>query len=180
MNSAPPASLARLSMRLPSRLLHQLGKVVEERGLRSRSHWIADLIRDELAEHGTAVRPDDMLAGTVTIVYRGSVARVRRQLSDVLSGFLKEAISSQHVFLDEEQSLEVLIVQGPAKRLRALSNAIRQVRGVQQLRLTTTMALLPPLHEQPRGAPGRERKPGIMPLAHRGATPLTLGDDKGP
>jgi CopG family nickel-responsive transcriptional regulator len=137
-------------MRLPSRLLQQLGAAVKERGLHSRSHWIAQLIRNELAEHGATLRPDDMLAGTVTIVYRGDVARVRRQLADALSHFLKEAISSQHVFLEEEQSLEVLVVQGPAKRLRDMSNALRKVRGVQQLRLTTTMALLPPLHEPAR------------------------------
>jgi CopG family nickel-responsive transcriptional regulator len=134
-------------MRLPSQLFCQLDTMVAELGLPSRSHWIAELIRNELTQHGTAVRPDDMLAGTVTIVYRGDMERVRRQLAHTQAGFLKEVISSQHVFLEEEQSLEVLVVQGPARRLSALSDAIRKVRGVQQLRLVTTMALLPPLHE---------------------------------
>ena len=51
-----------------------------------------------------------------------------------------------------DDSLEVLLVQGPATRLRSLCDALRKVRGVQQLRLFTTTALLPPLHEQERGA----------------------------
>ncbi|MBW8842406.1 MAG: CopG family transcriptional regulator, partial [Sphingomonadales bacterium] len=51
-----------------------------------------------------------------------------------------------------DQSLEVLLVQGPAIRLRDLCDALRKVRGVQQLRLFTTTALLPTLHEQERGA----------------------------
>jgi CopG family nickel-responsive transcriptional regulator len=134
-------------MRLPSQLFCQLDTMVAELGLPSRSHWIAELIRNELTQHGTAIRPDDMLAGTVTIVYRGDMERVRRQLARTQADFLKEVISSQHVFLEEEQSLEVLVVQGPARRLSDLSDAIRKVRGVQQLRLVTTMALLPPLHE---------------------------------
>ena len=121
-------------------------------GVTSRSHWVANLIRSDLAEHGTALQPADVLAGTVTIIYRGEVARVRHQLADTLSGFLKEVISSQHVFLEGGQSLEVLIVQGPAGRLHEMSDAIRKVRGVQQVRLTTTMALVPPLHGQGQGS----------------------------
>lgn len=122
--------------------------MVEERGLPSRSHWVAELIRSDLAEHGATTRPDDLLAGTVTIVYLADVARVRHQLASTLGRFLKEVISSQHVFLEDGQSLEVLIVQGPSRRLHEMSDALRKVRGVQQVRLTTTMALLPPLHEQ--------------------------------
>jgi CopG family transcriptional regulator, nickel-responsive regulator len=39
-------------------------------------------------------------------------------------------------------------VQGPAVRLKQLCDALRTIRGVQQLQLVTTTALLPPLHEQ--------------------------------
>jgi len=142
------SSLARLSMSLPAELSRQLDVMVEERGLPSRSQLIAELIRDELAEHGAALRPEDMLAGTITLVYRGDMGRVRHQLAQTQGEYLKEVISSQHVFLEDDQSLEVLLVQGPARRLSELCDALRKVRGVQQLRLFTTTALLPPLHEQ--------------------------------
>lgn len=135
-------------MRLPSQLFRQLDKMVAERDLPSRSQWIVELIRNEVAAHNTAIGPHDMLAGTVTIVYRSGIARVRHQLATTLAGFLKEIISAQHIFLEGEQSLEVLIVQGPARRLHNLSDAVRKVRGVQQLRLATTPALLLPLHQQ--------------------------------
>jgi len=145
------SSLARLSMSLPAELSHQLDAMVAERGLPSRSQLIAELIRNELAQHGAAERPEDMLAGTITLVYRGDMGRVRHQLAQTQAEYLKEVISSQHVFLEDDQSLEVLLVQGPAFRLRDLCDALRKVRGVQQLRLFTTTALLPPLHEQERG-----------------------------
>jgi CopG family nickel-responsive transcriptional regulator len=122
--------------------------MVEERGLPSRSQLIAELIRHALAEHEALTRPDDMLAGTVTIVYAGGGGRVRQQLAETQGQYLKEVISSQHVFLEEDQSLEVLLVQGPAVRLKQLCDALRTIRGVQQLQLVTTTALLPPLHEQ--------------------------------
>ena len=142
-----PSRLARLSMSLPAELFRQLDMMVEERGLPSRSQLIAELIRHALAEHEALTRPDDMLAGTVTIVYAGG-GRVRQQLADTQTDYLKEVISSQHVFLEEDQSLEVLLVQGPAVRLKQLCDALRAIRGVQQLQLVSTTALLPPLHEQ--------------------------------
>ncbi|MCL9981654.1 MAG: CopG family ribbon-helix-helix protein [Erythrobacter sp.] len=152
MNSEP-SRLARLSMSLPAELFRQLDVMVEERGLPSRSQLIAELIRHALAEHEALTRPEDMLAGTITIVYAGGGGRVRQQLAETQSDYLKEVISSQHVFLEQDQSLEVLLVQGPAVRLKQLCDALRKIRGVQQLQLVTTTALLPPLYEQEGGAP---------------------------
>lgn len=146
--SNEPTSLARLSMSLPAELFRQLDIMVEERGLPSRSQLIAELIRHALAEHEALTRPDDMLAGTITLVYRGNGGRVRQQLSETQAAYLKEVISSQHVFLEDDQSLEVLLVQGPVTRLKELCDALRGIRGVHQLQLVTTTALLPPLHEQ--------------------------------
>lgn len=158
MKDASSSSLARLSMSLPAELFRQLDVMVEDRGLPSRSQLIAELIRDELAEHGAASRPEDMLAGTITLVYRADLGRVRHQLAQTQGEYLKEVISSQHVFLEDDQSLEVLLVQGPARRLRDLCDALRTVRGVQQIRLFTTTALLPPLHEQDEVAPQQAEK----------------------
>ena len=146
--ASEPTSLARLSMSLPADLFRQLDMMVEERGLPSRSQLIAELIRHALAEHEAMTRPEEMLAGTITLVYRGDRGSIRQQLATTQVDYLKEVISSQHVFLEDDQSLEVLLVQGPAVRLEALCDSLRSIRGVHQLQLVTTTALLPPLHEQ--------------------------------
>lgn len=140
--------LSRLSISLPSELYRELDEMVKERDLPSRSQLIAELIRDALARHGAETHPDALLAGTITLVYRAGMGRVREQLMQTQQQYLKEIISAQHVFLEDDQSLEVLLVQGPPTRLDALCDALRKVRGVQQLKLFTTTALLPPLHEQ--------------------------------
>ena len=143
-----PTSLARLSMSLPAELFRQLDIMVEERGLPSRSQLIAELIRHALAEHEALTRPQETLAGTITLIYRGDRGSIRQQLATTQFEYLKEVISSQHVFLEDDQSMEVLLVQGPAVRLESLCDALRSIRGVNQLQLVTTTALLPPLHEQ--------------------------------
>lgn len=150
----PTSTLARLSMSLPADLSRDLDKMVEERGLPTRSQLIAELIRNELAEHGAEAHPQALLAGTITLVYRGDMGRTRHQLAQTQSDYLKEVISSQHIFLEDDQSLEVLLVQGPATQLRDLCDALRKVRGVRQLKMFTTTALLPQLYE-PDAAPSQ-------------------------
>jgi CopG family nickel-responsive transcriptional regulator len=89
-----------------------------------------------------------VLAGTITLIYCAERGRVRQALAQTQSSYLKEVISSQHVFLENDQSLEVLLVQGPSERLNQLCDDLRKIRGVQQIRLVTTRSLLPPLHEE--------------------------------
>ena len=63
MTEPQSTSLARVSMSLPAELSRQLDAMVEERALPSRSQLIAELIRNELAEHGAAAHPEGTLAG---------------------------------------------------------------------------------------------------------------------
>lgn len=149
--------VARLSVSLPAELLARLDAMVAERALPNRSQMIAELIRHALAEHSEA-RADAVLAGTVTLIYRADRGRVREALAQTQQAYLKEVISSQHVFLEDDASLEVLLVQGPAERLSQLCDDLRKVRGVQQIKLVTTQALLPPLHDhQSKETPAKRK-----------------------
>ena len=145
MTDTASSSLVRLSISLPAELSADLDAMVAERTLSNRSQVIAELIRNAIAEHSARERPEEVLAGTITLIYRAESGRIRQTLAKVQSDYIAEIISSQHVFLEGDQSLEVLLVQGSALRLHALCDAMRKIRGVQQIRLVTTTALLPPL-----------------------------------
>lgn len=144
-----PTPLARLSMSLPATLLEDLDAMIAERVLPSRSSVIAELIRDALATHAESRRTDAVIAGTITLIYRAQAGSVRHRIAQTQRDYLMEVISSQHVFLEDDQSLEVLLVQGPPARLNALCDDLRSVRGVQQVQLVRTTALLPPLYDHP-------------------------------
>ena len=140
------AHLARLSASLPQSLLRRLDTMIAERSLCSRSQMIADLIREALAEHAALARLDQTLTVTITMVYRGDRSRIREQMALTRADYAREVISSQHVFLEDGQSLEVLLVQGHAARLKSLCDALRATRGVLQLGMVATAALVPPMH----------------------------------
>jgi CopG family nickel-responsive transcriptional regulator len=103
------------------------------------------MIEQQLTEHETA-QTDGVLAGTITIVYRSARGQLRNELASVQRRYLKETISSQHVFLEADHSLEVLLVQGPARKLHRLRDEIIALKGVKLVRLATTTQRLPPLH----------------------------------
>lgn len=145
MSTAATPSLVRLSISLSADLFAELDAMVAEREVANRSQMIAELIRQELAEHTAREHPETVLSGTITLIYRAESGRVRHALAQVQMGFIPEIISSQHIFLEDDQSLEVLLVQGTALRLHNLCDALRKIRSVQQCKLITTTALLPPL-----------------------------------
>lgn len=144
-NSTLSRPLTRMSMTLPTELLNKLDAMIEARGLPSRSKLISELIEDALADAEEAT--DEILAGTITLIYRAGFGWVRHRIAETQRVYLKEVISSQHVFLENDQSLEVMLVQGPISRLNALCDELRSLRGVQQVRLVRTTALLPQLYE---------------------------------
>src|SRR5450432_1564097 len=109
-------SATRFSVSLPADLLRQLDQMVALRKLPSRSRAIAEMIRLGLVEReGKA--GNGVLAGTITLVYSNRRGVLRNQLAKIQCRYLKEIISSQHVFLEDQHSLEVLLVQGPRQRL---------------------------------------------------------------
>ena len=87
------------------------------------------------------------MAGTVTLVYGSRRASLRNRLATIKRRYLKEVISSQHVFLEAEHDLEVLLVQGPGERLNQLADELRSAKGVEQVCVAITKTVIPPLHE---------------------------------
>ena len=52
--------------------------------------------------------------------------------------------------LEDDKRMEVLVVQGPARRLNELVAALVRIRGVETGALSLTNAVLPPIHQRPR------------------------------
>ena len=122
-----------------------LDRVVNERGFDSRSQAIAEMIHAQAAEHLGRIG-SEVMAGTLTLVYDESKSSLLRDLSRICRDHVAEVISSQHILLEEDHVLEVILMQGPAKRLREVTNKLVTCKGVKSANLTLTPNLIPPLH----------------------------------
>ncbi|GHT92484.1 CopG family transcriptional regulator [Betaproteobacteria bacterium] len=143
---ATVAPVGRICISMEQDLLQELDRMVEERGFESRSQAIGDMARQQLAEHKRQLG-DAVMAGTITVVYDRTTRGLQKNLSDLQYRNLTEVISSLHVNLAEFQTMEVILVQGPAQKLQAIANEIITQKGVLTGRLLLTAAVLPPLHQ---------------------------------
>ncbi len=142
------AGVSRISVSLPEPLLRQLDRMVEERGFESRSRAIGDMIARQLVEHCADVG-EDIMAGTITLVYDHSTPGLQKELADIQHQHINEVISSLHVQLVQPQTMEVILVQGPAITLQKITDRLATCRGVITARLQLTAAIMPPLHPLP-------------------------------
>lgn len=141
-------TVSRISISLPEELLTDLDRMVCGRGFESRSQAISDMINQQLVEHKRQ-NGDEVMAGTVTLLYDHSTRGLQKQLADLQHQHIDEVISSLHVHLMHNQTMEVILVQGPAQKLQAIADEMITLRGVITGRMQLMAALMPPLHAPP-------------------------------
>ncbi len=138
----------RISVSLPESVYQQLEELVTAQGFDSRSQAIAEMINQSVIEHSEE-KGSEIMAGTITLFYDESKGTILRELAQIERGHLNEVISSHHILLEENHTMEVLTVQGPARTLKELTNKLRTCKGVKTGRLTLTTTLIPPVHPLP-------------------------------
>ncbi|MDJ0806858.1 MAG: nickel-responsive transcriptional regulator NikR [Gammaproteobacteria bacterium] len=157
MKAMGRSGVSRISVSLPESLLTQLDRMVHQRGFESRSRAIAEMINQQLAEYSQE-RGEEIMAGTITLVYDHSTPGLQKQLADLQHAHLTEVISSLHIHLMHTHTLEVILVQGPAARLQAIADQFVTCRGVITGKLQLTTAILPPVHPLPEKTTNRNHQ----------------------
>ncbi len=143
----------RVTVSMPEETFQALDSLVASRGFESRSQAVADMIHQEAARHLGEI-DTEVMAGTLTLVYDESKSSLLRDLSRIFRDHVAEVISSQHILLEEEHVLEVILMQGPALILRAITDKLATCKGVKSANLNLTPHLIPPVHAK---APARKR-----------------------
>lgn len=137
--------VGRVSLSLPEALVSDLDAMVAKRGFASRSQAVAETLSRSLASHYYEVG-DEVMVGTITLFYDHMSTGVEQRLADLQRAHIDEVISSFHVHLTNHQTLEVLLVQGPARKLQAIADEMTALRGVVSGDLRVVAAIIPQLH----------------------------------
>ncbi len=134
----------RISLSLPGGLLTKFDVLVEERGFESRSQAISEMMARELDRHAKK-NSHSVMTGTIMLVYEHSKGDLRKRLSEIQYNYLSEVISSLHVQLESHHTMEVVLVQGKAKKLRQIANELITCKGVKSGSMTLTTPVMPPI-----------------------------------
>lgn len=123
------SGVTRFGVSLDENLLAQFDKVIARKGYTNRSEAIRDLIRDRLVREQWELGTDQVV-GTLTLVYNHDVRDLSDKLTDLQHAHYRAIVSALHVHLDPHHCLEVLVLRGRAKELKAIADRLIGTRGV--------------------------------------------------
>jgi len=127
--------IKRFGVSIESRLLEQFDSYIAVNDYENRSEAIRDLIRKELVEEEWAKTNEDV-AGAIVIVYDHHKREVVDKLLDIQHDFHELIISSQHIHLDRDNCLEIIVVRGAMVQVNDLAAKLKSIKGVKHASLT--------------------------------------------
>lgn len=130
--------LTRIGVSLPANLLNRFDTIIAQRGYSSRSEGIRDAIRSYIVDYEWMNKEEGEKVGVITLIYDHHKRGLSDTLTDLQHNFLKLIGSSLHVHIDHENCMEVVLVKGDAKDVKALLEKIMALKGVKHVKLTIT------------------------------------------
>ena len=126
--------LSRFGISLSKELLIKFDTFIKERNYTNRSEAIRDLIRQELVKKQWQVGRE--VAGIITFVYDHHKRELVSKLVAIQHDNYHVIVSTQHVHLDHDHCLEIIVVKGKTKNVESVANRIKATKGVKHTELT--------------------------------------------
>jgi len=130
-------AVIRFGISLDNVLLERFDTLIRRKRYPNRSEAIRDLIRDALVSEEWESATLETV-GTITIVYSHDKRELTDTLTDLQHSHYDSIISSMHIHLDEHNCLEVIVVRGKAKDIKAIADRLIGTKGVKHGKLSVT------------------------------------------
>jgi len=122
------SEIIRFGVSLEKELLEKFDRLIKDKKYPNRSEAIRDLIRENLVKREWVEGKD--VAGTITLVFDHHKRELVNTLTEIQHDFHKLIISSQHIHLDRDNCLEIIVVRGKPRDARELADKLRATKGV--------------------------------------------------
>lgn len=129
------SELARTALAIDRDLLDKFDAWMASHGYTNRSEAVRDLIRSALVEDEWSDSGAEVVA-SLSIIYDHAAHSLAQQLAKLQHEDHHAILCSQHVHLDHDNCLEVIVLRGKAEQLRCVSDAIVATRGVKAGKMT--------------------------------------------
>jgi CopG family nickel-responsive transcriptional regulator len=123
------SDIVRFSVSLEDDLLKQFDRFCKEQHFATRSEAVRQLIRDKLTAHAWESDAQDV-AGTLTLVYDHHRPQLRDHLTALQHDHVEMVVSTLHAHLTHDLCLEVIVLRGPAAKLRQIASQLQGLKGI--------------------------------------------------
>ena len=108
--------------------LQEIHQEIKKDNYPTRSKAIKDLIRESLIKKEWVKGKN--VVGTITLVYDHHKRELTSKIMDIQHDYHNVIVSSQHVHLDHDNCLEVVIVKGETKDIVSLERKLKTTKGI--------------------------------------------------
>jgi CopG family nickel-responsive transcriptional regulator len=129
----------RFSVSLEGALLEDFDRYCREERFATRSEAVRHLIRDTLTARAWESETREV-AGTLTLVYDHHRPQLGERLVQLQHDNTDLVVSTLHAHLSHDLCLEVIVLRGPAGRLRNIAAQLRGVKGIHKGELVMAVA----------------------------------------
>jgi len=135
MAKTEDSSLLRFGVSIEENLLKRFDSFISSNNYKNRSEALRDLIRIALVEEEWE-NADEEVAGAIVLVYNHHKRELVDKLLDIQHDYNKYIISSQHIHLDHDNCLEIIVVKGSMKFIQEILSKLKSAKGVKHASLT--------------------------------------------
>jgi CopG family nickel-responsive transcriptional regulator len=129
------AETVRFGVSLDMDLLDGFDKLIRKMGYDNRSEAIRDLIREKIVQEEWQ-EPAGETFGIAFLVYDHEALSLDKRLTDTQHNHVGHIVSTLHVHIDESNCVEVVMLKGPGKTIRAIGEKLVSMRGIKYGKLT--------------------------------------------
>jgi CopG family nickel-responsive transcriptional regulator len=122
------SKLIRFGVSLDNELLNKFDNYIKQNKYPTRSKAISDLISSVVVNQEW--QKNKKVAGAIILIYDHHKRELVNKLIDIQHNFQKIIISSQHVHLDHNNCLEVILTKGNTKIIQKLASMLKATKGV--------------------------------------------------
>lgn len=133
------SDIARFTVSVENDLLQKFDKYCKQEQFATRSEAVRQLIHDRLTTRAWEHDRRDV-AATLTLVYDHHRTDLGKKLARVQHDHNDMIVASTHVHLTHDVCLEVIILRGPAERLRHIAGHLKGLKGIYKGELVTANA----------------------------------------
>ena len=122
--------MQRITLSVDDELVAALDRHMKAHRYASRSEALRDILREQQARERLQAPADGFCVATLAYVYDQKTRDLGRRLTKAQHQHHDLQVATLHVHLDHESCLEVSVLRGPVKAVRALADDTVSQRGV--------------------------------------------------
>jgi len=132
------SNLIRFGVSIEEDLLTRFDELIGSRGYKNRSEALRDLIRDTLVQAQLGKNDNTEVLGSLTLVYDHHTRDLTERLTNLQHDYHELIVSVMHAHISHDDCMEMLMLRGPASRIRLLADSLLSLKGVKHGKLFTT------------------------------------------